>query len=158
MTIFVTRGRAASTMCILMLCALSGSVHAAPRPSEGREVSAPYRSPVVGGRLGAADYGAGGYYWNCDDGTGCAVITRHRNERFLMLRIEDATGLPVAGRVYSGAEEPVEICGESPEPIDVRFSGEILVHLVGGNCLDGTPSTPTTGTVEARLFSRRPSS
>lgn len=143
-------------MALLFLLAVAIVPAHARGPARGRTVEAPYNSPVVGAQAGAGGYGVGAYYWNCEDGTGCAVFKRNRGDNFVSFEVHDTTGLTVHARVFDFNRLLIEFCGKTEAPLDVRHTGLIFVHVVAGTCFEPASSTPTRGTVEATFFNKRP--
>ena len=138
----------------MVACLLVGSV-AAPgsaRPPQERRISAPYMTPAVGARSGGNEV----YFWDCLRGIGCGIIQLGPRDRSVKLEIIDDTGGAVHAEVYTmpGGSHYFTICGKS-ETYPVYPGSELLVHVIAGTCDDGTPSTPTHGTIEATVSSKR---
>ncbi len=146
---------------LLMCCLVSGVVVAglpgsASSEPQGRTISEAYQAPALGAALTVAGYNASAYSWNCDRRQGCVTLLRKKNERFVSLKIKDSTGMPAFVQVFDVGEPIAEFCGETTKTLDVRHSGILFAYIVGGTCADGSPSTPTTGVLEATFFTRRP--
>lgn len=95
-----------------------------------------------------------GLYTPCP-GLGCAVVDVGRDHRWLELEVVDDSGLPVM--LASSADGVPRVCGRSADPIRLgRGIGELAVEVAAGNCPDGTPSLPTSGTMRITLHTTDP--
>lgn len=98
------------------------------------------------------------YVGDCDPTTdeGCVRFSLKMKDRFFTLKIEDQTGLPVFGVVFSpDGSEIANVCGESKKPI-ASPGGFVDVWLTYGSCWESpSPSVPTIGTVEASFSKSR---
>lgn len=72
-------------------------------------------------------------------------------EVFVSLEIADASGGSVLG-VADQSDQRAVFCGSTEEPILIDPGFPVTVTLYDGRCLDGTPSTATTGTVVATFL------
>lgn len=89
-----------------------------------------------------------------------AVRLAGGTERFVSVRVEDETGLSIAGEVAQNldADASPEIsytfCGATDKPVKINPNVEVVVFLYEGAC--GTdPSTPTSGEVFAEFSAKR---
>ncbi|MGH2805688.1 MAG: hypothetical protein ACRDKT_00285 [Actinomycetota bacterium] len=150
------RVRAALTLASVVLSvAPAHALQARPAPAQ-RTVDAPYLTPV----LGASVHVEGEttvYYYDCLGQIGCAIIPVKKGDRSAVLEVVDAAGQPVLGSIFlvPGFGHYDYFCGQLDEPIDVRGTTEILVHVISGVCPDGTPSLATHGVVRATFSGRR---
>lgn len=81
-------------------------------------------------------------------------------EKFVSVRVEDASGFAIAGEVAQNldADASPEIsyafCGATEKPVKINPNVEVVVFLYEGAC--GTdPSTPTSGEVLAEFSTKR---
>lgn len=139
---------------------------AAPSPAgtarAARESTLPYVGPAYAASVSTPMPSStlGGY---CDPGTaeppskGCVRFPVKAKDRFLSLRIDDLTTLPVLGAAVDSHGQVLGLfCGATEEPF-LLTSGTAFVDVwaVAGNCPSvAQPSVPTTGTITA-TFSRR---
>jgi hypothetical protein len=92
---------------------------------------------------------------------GAVTIPTRRGEYGITVSLHDTTGTPVAADVAQDADGDGEVetvigslCGRTSVPLRLARSGApVIVYVLAGSCGSGV-STPTTGTVSARLFSR----
>lgn len=142
------RSVAIALLAVLTSLAVSSGANAGQQQG-ARTTEAPYQTPVAGVAL--MPIATRAYYYNCLDGTGCALITVQHGERRVSLEIDDASGLPVFGEIYltPGFNQVGEFCGKTQRPINVSGAHEVLVHVASGACPDGTPSVATHGVVRA---------
>ncbi|MGH2739170.1 MAG: hypothetical protein ACRDH6_01595 [Actinomycetota bacterium] len=113
-----------------------------------------YNSPAVGAYVGPT--GSGAWYYDCTDGTGCVPFLVRANERYVTLEIQDNTSPYVYAEVRSIDTTLLGFfCVRTDQSIPVGGYQEILVHILGGLCHNGSPSAPTEGIVKA-IFSGRP--
>lgn len=126
--------------------------------SPSRIVEAPYLTPVLGTSVTASGYGGTGYYYDCLNQIGCAIIDIKKGERFATLEIEDAAGQAAYGHAYlmPSGYELGNFCGKTDGPINIGSTGEILVHVISGTCPGGEPSVATQGVVKATLSRGKP--
>ena len=111
-----------------------------------REAQSVYDAPAIGSGAGI-----------CPAATNsCGSIPTGANENFVHIKIEDAAGMAVyasVGQDLDGdnfADNSVNICGESEEPLQITPGVELMVFpwAVGG---PSCPGIATTGTVTATL-------
>ncbi|MGH2739699.1 MAG: hypothetical protein ACRDH6_04350 [Actinomycetota bacterium] len=76
-------------------------------------------------------------------------------ETFVSIEITDASGGSVLGRIDQSDQRAV-FCSSTDQPIRIDAGFPVTVTLYEGRCLDGTPSTATTGTVVATFFRAAP--
>lgn len=127
-----------------------------------REISLPYTGPAYAVSISTPlpSSTLGGY---CEPGTaeppshGCVRFPLRKSDRYLALRIDDTTTLPVLGAVVDSNGRVLGLfCGATEKPFELpRYAAYVDVWAVAGNCPSvAQPSIPTTGTVTAS-FSRR---
>lgn len=81
------------------------------------------------------------------------IATRAR-DRYVTLRVSDATALPVGVVVEQdidgdgGPDVQREVCGRSAKRFAISGGAMLTLHLVYGPCSSGIDSFPTTGRVD----------
>lgn len=147
------RLRAASVVSVLLVGVLAGP-SGAGRPKV-RMASAPYTGALAA--LVGTSTTPNAYVGDCDPNadSGCVRFEIRRGERYLTLKVEDQTGLPVYAVAFApDGSEVGEVCGSSDEPIAAP-GGYVDVWVTAGACYGSTsPSLPTTGTVQASFASK----
>lgn len=127
-----------------------------------REMKLPYVGPAYGVSVSTPlpSSTLGGY---CDPGVsqppsnGCVRFPIKKGDRYVSLRIDDLSTLPVLGVVVDAHGRVLGLfCGATEGPLGVPPDvNHIDVWAVAGNCPSvAQPSVPTTGTITA-TFSRR---
>ena len=91
----------------------------------------------------------------------CVSVIPKLGEKYLKVEILDATGLTVAGYIGQGDTDGDgvgnlygDFCGAHAAPIAMQAAAPVGVSFYPGACEDGTPSTPTTGTVKVTFYKK----
>lgn len=132
----------------LVVGALAGTAEAGKKKKkkDTMTVEETYASPAWGVWLGGNGGGA------C--GTGCVTFMPRVTDSIVSMVIEDAVGDNVAATVGQDldgdniTDSSTEVCTKG-ENIPVTAGYEVIVFIWAGLCSNGSPSTPTTGTVTA---------
>jgi hypothetical protein len=150
-----------SAVAVCLAAAFGPAAGARTRPP--REMSLPYAGPAYGASISTPvpSSTVAGY---CDPGIpqppskGCVRFPVQRGDRFVSLRIDDVTTLPVLGVAVDSHGRVLGLfCGATERPLQLPpDSAHVDVWAVAGNCPSvAQPSVPTTGTITA-TFTRRP--
>lgn len=137
-------GKTAS-LCLALL--LAGSLSAQGSPRGRRVEQAAYMGGGVAGVLGLSAAG--------QENFGAARF-QAGPERYVTVRVEDASGRPVASELVQlgGSGQPPltakAFCGQTERPVRVLPNHPVHVYVYYGQGCDGeVVSAPTRGTIEA---------
>jgi hypothetical protein len=144
-------------LTVILVLGLLGGALAAPADARRhrkieRQVEGSYAHPAIGTQ---ATGGVG--FCGQQEAGGCVEFSLARGERFVVVRGEDATGLPSAITISQpsgpdGASERVaQICGETEEPLEIKRGYPVRFFVYSGPCVSGQPAFATEGTVTAVL-------
>lgn len=88
-----------------------------------------------------------------------AVTFSGGNERYVRVKVHDASGLRTVGEVAQNLDVDVSpevshtFCGNTPRPVPIKPGVDVVVYLYSGTCNSTEPAVATTGSVRA-TFSR----
>ncbi len=154
-----------SLVVMIMVGLIAGAFAAAPadakkkKKAKPRTVSVEYAAPGIG----ATVLGAGGGFCPFADPTNfeCIEVAPAAGEKFVKVEITDATGGAVAGFISQGdidgdgvGDGYGEYCRGHANPIPLQAAAPVRVSFYPGTCEDGTPSTPTTGTIKITFYKK----
>lgn len=136
-----------------LIAAVTASSSSAKPPA--REVTKEYTGALA--LLVGTSNTPAAYVGDCDpyESEACVRFRLRPKDRFIRLRIQDATGLPIYAAVFAPDGSQVgEACGESePIPSPGMF---VDVWPTVGQCYEGVqPSLPTQGTITAVITRSR---
>lgn len=122
-----------------------------------RELTETYVFPAGAG-VGEDPFVFGFFEVSESETVGGAVFDAGCGEGRVEVTLADQSGLPARGAIATDVDGPAgpapqnfvaEVCGATPEPVEVTPGAEVTVFVLEGVCSDGTPAAATTGTVTA---------
>lgn len=150
------------TLGVAVMISVGAAATPAGAARDAREMSLPYVGPAYGASISTPvpSSTVAGY---CDPGIpqppskGCVRFPIKRGDRFVSLRVDDVTTLPVLGIAVDSHGRVLGLfCGATEVPLQLPpDAAHVDVWAVAGNCPSvAQPSVPTTGTITA-TFTRR---
>lgn len=121
-----------------------------PSSAPAMTVEAPYTAPAVG--LATTIGNSGVWWYDCDQGLGCVVITVPKGAGLMTLEVIDDHSDATMGMLGSTHER---FCNALAAPERVTPGEEVFVHLPSGECR-GAPAVNTQGIVRATFQPRPP--
>ena len=127
---------------------------------KARVVTATYHTPAGG----VATPVVSGGISSCTTGVanvGCIEVPTTAKDRYVKIKVTDASGQNVGGYVSQGDTNGDGIgdlfgdfCGAHSSPVPITPGRPLKVSVYSGTCADGSPSVVTTGTIKATFTSK----
>lgn len=156
-----------SLALIALLTVILGNVPARASDGNERSVTFDYTSPVVGIAWPSYQMHDCGVFVEPTNSylvQGCSTPRIRGEELFVSVATQDATGIPVALKVFqwaAGAGGPPryigkDACSEMP-PWKLRpWATYMWIEVLAGPCADGTPALGTRGTITTTFYKAKP--